>query len=168
VVVLRVTDHKTPAQRSLDDVRGEIEASLRSEAAGKAAAEAAKAAAAKLAAGSPLSDVAKEINAQPTGVMTISRNAEALPPELIKAVYSVAAPAAGQVATGTASLANGNAAAFVVNAVRPGTMPTADAAQIAEFMRQAAGQQGTIEFAAYVAEIERNAKVVRNEKLFEQ
>jgi hypothetical protein len=47
-------------------------------------------------------------------------------------------------------------------------MPTTDAAQIAEFRRQAAGQQGTIEFAAYVAEIERNAKVVRNEKLFEQ
>jgi peptidyl-prolyl cis-trans isomerase D len=168
VVVLRVTDHKTPAQRPLDDVRGEIEASLRNEAAGQAAAEAAKAAAAKLAAGSSLSDVAKEINAQPTGVMTISRNAEALPPELIKAVYSVAAPAAGQVATGTASLADGNAAAFVVNAVRPGTMPTADAAQIADFMRQAAGQQGSIEFAAYVAEIERNAKVVRNEKLFDQ
>jgi len=168
VVVLRVTDHKTPAQRPLDEVRGEIEASLRNEAAGQAAAEAAKAAAAKLAAGSSLSDVAKEINAQPTGVMTISRNAEGLPPEIIKAVYAVAAPVAGQVATGAASLADGNAAAFVVNAVRPGTMPTTDAAQIADFMRQAASQQGMIEFAAYVAEIERNAKVVRNEKVFDQ
>jgi hypothetical protein len=68
-------------------------------------------------------------------------------------VYAVAAPVAGQVATGAASLADGNAAAFVVNAVRPGTMPTTDAAQIADFMRQAASQQGMIEFAAYVAEI---------------
>jgi peptidyl-prolyl cis-trans isomerase D len=167
VVVLRVTDHKTPAQRPIDEVRGEIEAALRNAAAGKAAADAAKLAASRLEGGTPLTDVAKDLNAQPTGVMTISRNAEALPPELTKAVYSVPAPAAGRVAAGTASLANGNAAVFVVTTVRPGTLPTTDAAQIAEFMRQAAGQQGMIEFAAYVAEIERNAKITRNAQVFE-
>jgi peptidyl-prolyl cis-trans isomerase D len=167
VVVLRVIDHKPPAQRPLAEVRGEIEAGLRDEAAGKAAAEAAKAAAAKLAGGSSLTDVAEPLNAQPTGVMTFSRNAEALPPELTKAVYSVAAPASGRVAAGTASLANGNAVVFVVSAVRPGTMPTADAAQITELVRQAAGQQGMIEFSAYVAEIERKAKITRNAQVFD-
>ncbi len=167
VVVLRVTDHKPPAQRTLDEVRAEIESSLRAEAAGKAAEAAAGAAAAKLAAGAPLADVAKELNAQPSGVMTVARNTEALPPELLKSVFSVAAPAAGTTAAGAATLANGNAAAFVINAVRPGTMPTVDAAQMAEFVQQAAGQTAITEFMAYVAELERNAKVVRSEKVFE-
>ena len=168
VVVLRVTDHKVPAQRPLDDVRGEIEASLRSEAAGKAAEAAARAAVARLESGAALVDVAREIEAQPTGVLTISRSAGALPAELRKAVYAVPAPSGGEVAAGVASLADGNAVAFVVNAVRPGTIPPGEAAQLAEFTQQAANQQGMVEFASYVSEMERNAKIVRNQKVFDQ
>jgi len=168
VVVVRVTEHKMPAQRPLEEVRGQIEATLRNEAAGKAAEAAAKAAAEKLAAGAALADLAKEIDAQPTGTMTLSRNAEGLPPELIKAVYAVPAPAAGSLATGTVALSDGNAAAFVVTAVQPGTVPAGQEAQIGDVLRQAAGQQGLIEFSSYVSEIERNAKIVRNEKVFDE
>ncbi len=168
VVVVRVTDHKTPAPRALDEVRGEIEAALRNEAAGKAAEAAAKAAAERLAAGVDLAEVAQSVNAQPTGVMTVTRNAEGLPPEFIKAVYAVAAPAAGEVATGTASLADGNAVAFVVRAVKPGSVPPAQESQIVDVLRQAGSQQGLVEFSAYLGEIERNAKITRNEKVFDQ
>jgi peptidyl-prolyl cis-trans isomerase D len=168
VVVVRVTDHKTPAPRALEEVRGEIEAALRSEAAGKAAEAAAKAAADKLAAGADIAELAKSVNAQPTGVMTFSRNAEGLPPELIKAVYAVPAPAAGKIATGTASLADGNAVAFVVKAVQPGTVPAGQESQIADVLRRAGGQQGLVEFSAYMGELERNAKITRNEKVFDQ
>jgi peptidyl-prolyl cis-trans isomerase D len=167
VVVVRVTDHKPPAPRALEDVRGEIEAALRNEAAGKAAEAAAKAAAEQLAAGADLAELAKSINAQPTGVMTFSRNAEALPPELIKAVYAVPAPTAGQVATGTASLADGNAVAFAVKAVQAGTVPAGQESQIADVLKQAGGQQGLIEFSAYVGELERNAKITRNAQVFD-
>lgn len=169
VVVLRATDHKTPAQRPLEEVRADIEATLRNEAASMAAEAAAQAAAAQLAGGATFAEVASGLEAQPTGTMTLSRNAEAMPPELIRAVFGVPAPAAGQSTPGTAVLGNGNVAVFSVSAVHPGTMPDgADPAQIAEFMQQAAGQQGMTEFVAYVAEIERNAKVTRNAQVFDQ
>ncbi len=167
VVVLRVTDHKTPAPRALEEVRGEIEAALRNDAAGKATEAAARAAAAKLASGAAVLDVAREFKGQPTDLVTLSRDAEVLPAELIKAVYAVPAPAAGGTATGSAALANGNAAAFVVSAVRPGTVPAGQEAQIGDVLRQAASQQGMIEFAAYVAELERTAKITRNAQVFD-
>ena len=78
------------------------------------------------------------------------------------------APVGGQVAAGSVQLANGDAAAFVVNNVRPGQMPSGDAALMAQFAEQAAGQAGMAEFAAYVSEVERNAKIVRNSKVFDQ
>ena len=168
VVVVRVTDHQPPAPRALEEVRGTIEAALRNEAAGQAAEAAAKVAAGKLAAGADLAELAKTVNGQATGVNTITRNAEALPPELIKAVYAVPAPAAGEVATGTASLADGNAVAFVVKAVQPGTVPAGQESQIADIIKRAGGQQGLIEFSAYVSELERNAKITRNAQVFDQ
>jgi len=168
VVVLRVTDHQPPAQRPIDQVRAEIEAGLRTEAAGEAAAAAARAAAEKLAAGSTLADVAKELNAETSATMTLTRNSEGMPPELSKAVFTVAAPEAGKTTPGTASLANGAAVLFVVSAVRPGTLPAGDAAQLAEFVQQAGQQAALAEFLAYVAEIERTAKVSRNARMFDQ
>ena len=168
VVVVRVTDHKLPQPRPLDEVRGEIEAALRSEAAAGAAEAAARTAAGQLAAGADLAQVAQSVNGQPTGQLTVSRSAEGLPPELIKAVYAAPVPTEGQVSTGIASLADGNAVAFVLKGVEPGTVPAGQEAQIGEVLRQAAGQQGLIEFSAYVGELERNAKVTRNEKVFDQ
>jgi hypothetical protein len=35
-------------------------------------------------------------------------------------------------------------------------------------LRQAGSQQGLVEFSAYLGEIERNAKITRNEKVFDQ
>jgi len=168
VVVVRVTDHKLPQPRTLDEVRGEIDAALRAEAAGKAAEAAAKAAAEQLAAGADLAQVAQSAGGQATGLMTLSRTAEGLPPELIKAVYAVPAPTDGKVSTGTASLADGNAVAFVLKGVQPGAVPQGQESQIADVLREAAGQQGLMEFSAYVSELERNAKVTRNEKVFDQ
>ena len=168
VVVVRVTDHKTPAPRALDEVRGEIEAALRNEAAGKAAAAAAEAAAAQLTAGADVTEVAKSINLPPPGVMTLTRNVEGWPPELIKAVFAAPAPAAGEVSAGTAMLANGNAVAFVVRSVKPGSVPPGQESQVAEALRQAGSRQGLIEFSAYLGEIERNAKITRNPQVFDQ
>jgi peptidyl-prolyl cis-trans isomerase D len=166
VVVLRVTDHQPPAQRPLEEVHAEITASLRQEAATAAAEAAAKAAAAQVAAGSSLADVAKELGVQSTGTLTISRNAEALPPELTKAAFAVPAPAAGKVSTGTVRLGNGDAALFAVSAVRKGAVTQDEISQLGPLTQQLVTQQGLVEFSAYVAELERNAKITRNEKLF--
>jgi peptidyl-prolyl cis-trans isomerase D len=169
VVVLRVTEHKTPAQRPLEEVRAEVEGSLRAEAASQAAAEAARDAAARLAAGSSLVDVAKGLPAvQLTGVMTLSRNAESIPPELTAAVFKAAAPATGQTSASSTTLEDGSAVVFEVRAVRPGSLPGgADGPQVAEFSQQLAQRAAMAEFAAYVAELERTAEITRSEKVFE-
>ena len=167
VIVLRVTDHQPPAQRPLEEVRSEIEATLRNEAARQAAEAAAKAAVERLAAGGSLSAIATEAGAQTTGPTTFSRSDEAIPLELRKAVFLAPAPVQGQVSHGTAVLPNGDAVVFAVNAVRAGSMSPEVAAQFAESAQRAAQQTALAEFAAYVAELERNAKVTRNSKVFE-
>jgi hypothetical protein len=71
------------------------------------------------------------------------------------------------VSHGTVVLANGDAVVFAVNAARAGALSPEAAAQFADNVQSAARQTALAEFAAYVAELERNAKVTRNPKVFE-
>ena len=170
VVVLRVTDHQPPVQRPLDEVRASIEASLQDQAARKAADAAAKAAVAKVAAGSEtLAGAASALGLEPAGTTTVSRTAEILAPELLEAVFAAPHPAEGKVSAGTAVLTNGDVALFAVSAVHPGaTTDTPEGALLlAQATQRAQGRIGAAEFTAYVKEIERNAKVKRNDKVFE-
>ena len=168
VVVVRVTDHKPAAQRPLDDVRADIQATLHDQSARKAAEAAAKATAARVAAGTSLADAAKEFGLQPAGATSVTRTSEAVPPDLLKAVFKAPHPATGKVSAGTAVLANGDVALFAVSGVRKGSMDSPETAtRLAETMQHSQRQAATAEFAAYVTELERTAKVKRNEKVFE-
>ena len=168
VVVLRVTEHRPAAQRPLEAVRGEVEAALRQKGAREAAAAAAKAAAARVAAGEPWPAVAASLGVEPAGTATVTRREEGVPPELLKAIFATAAPAADRAASGVAALPNGDAALFAVRAVRPGTIASPEAAAaLGDTARQAAERSALGEFAAYVAELERSAKITRNSKVFE-
>ena len=168
VVVVRVADHKPAAQRPLDEVRAEIDLTLRDQSARKAAEAAAKAAAARVAGGESLADASREFGLQPAGVTTVMRTSDGLPPALLKAAFTAPHPAAGKASAGTAVLANGDVALFVVSAVRSGSMDSPEtAARFAESMQSMQRQAAAAEFAAYVKELERTAKVQRNEKVFE-
>jgi len=166
--VLRVTEHRPAALRPLEEVRSQVEDSLRADRAKQAAEVAAKAAMARLAAGESLQAVADGFGGQVSGVASLRRNAEGVPPDLLKAIFGVAAPAPGGVAAGTSRMPNGDAALFVVSAVRPGSMAAPEiAAQAADITQQAAGQLASQEFGAYMAELERNAKITRNPNLWQ-
>ena len=168
VVVLRVTEHRPAAQRPLEAVRGEVEAALRQKGAREAAAAAAKVAAARVAAGEPWPAVAASLGVEPAGTATVTRREEGVPPELLGAIFATAAPAADRAASGVAALPNGDAALFAVRAVRPGTIASPEAAAaLGDTARQAAERSALGEFAAYVAELERSAKITRNPKVFE-
>jgi peptidyl-prolyl cis-trans isomerase D len=168
VVVLRVTEHRPPVQRPLDEVRGEIEQNLRAQRAREAAEAAARAAAARIAAGEGWTDVASSLGLQPMGGRSVTRTEETLPPELLQAVFTAAAPASGQVSSGVAALPGGDAALFVVSGMRPGSVSSPQAAaDLAARAQRAAGQVALAEFSSYVAALERNAKITRNSKLFE-
>jgi peptidyl-prolyl cis-trans isomerase D len=168
-IVLRVTDHKPAAQRSIDDMRPEIEAALQAQAVRKAAVAAASAEAARLNAGASFADVAKSLGLQPAGAVTLTRTSETTPGLLVKAAYDVPRPAPGKVSSGTAVLPGGEIALFVVTDVKSGELPTTPDIEslVSQLAQRFAGQSAGAEFSAYVAELVRNAKVRVNEKVFE-
>jgi peptidyl-prolyl cis-trans isomerase D len=124
VVVVRVTDHKTPQQRPLADVQAEIEAKLRNEGDRKAAEAAAQAVVAKVAAGEVLSTAAG------AGVQVVPRQSlgragtDSVAPEIVKGAFRVARPEPGKVSVESAVLPSGDVAVFVVSAVRSGDVAT--------------------------------------------
>jgi peptidyl-prolyl cis-trans isomerase D len=168
-IVLRVTDYKPSAQRTLDQMRPEIEVTLREQAVRKAALAAASADAARVNDGAAFADVAGALGLQPTGVVTLTRTTDTVPASLLKAAYDVPRPAPGKVASGTAVLPNGDIALFVVTDVKSGTLPTTPDAVglVTQQAQRVAGQSAGAEFSAYVAELVRTAKIRLNDKVFE-
>ncbi len=168
-IVLRVTDYKPSAQRTLEEMRPEIEASLRDQAVRQAALAAAGADAARVNGGAAFADVAGALGLQPAGVVTLMRTTDTVPASLLKAAYAVPRPAPGKVTSGTAVLPDGDIALFVVTDVKSGTLPaTPDAVGlVAQQAQRAANQSAGAEFSAYVAELVRTAKIRLNEKVFE-
>jgi peptidyl-prolyl cis-trans isomerase D len=168
VVVLRVTEHRLAAQRPLDEVRGEAEAALRNVRAREAAEAAARTAAGRVASGESWASVVEALGLQSMGVRPIARTDEALPPGLLEAIFAVPAPASGGGSAGVAALPGGDSALFLVSGSRPGTLDAADGlGAMTELAQRGASQATGAEFSAYVGELERNAEITRNPKLFE-
>jgi peptidyl-prolyl cis-trans isomerase D len=168
-IVLRVTDYKPSAQRTLEEMRPQIEASLRDKAVRQAALAAASADAARVNGGAAFADVAGALGLQPAGVVTLTRTTDTVPASLLKAAYGVPRPAPGKATSGTAVLPNGDIALFVVTDVKSGTLPaTPDAVGlVTQQAQRVANQSAGAEFSAYVAELARTAKIRLNEKVFE-
>ena len=168
VVVLRVTDHKPPEQRPLDAVRGDIEASLRANSAHDAARGAADAAAKRVEAGASLQEALTDLRGVVAQRTTLQRTDSTLPAELVSAVFAAPRPASGQRVAGTAALTSGDAAVFVIDEARAGSLPTStDASEMGQRLQQQARMSGATELSAYLADLERTAKITRNEKAFE-
>jgi len=177
VVVLRITDHKPSQQQPLEAVSETIETRLRTERAQKAAAAAAKAIAQQVNAGQAFATVAMAAGLQPSAPEVVNRQgavsetAPPVAPEMLKPVFSTPRPVGvGKVTAGTVTLASGDQAVFAISKVTPGSIgnsPT-DVAQAAQQREQASAAAASAEFGAYVRDIERIAKIKRNDKVFEQ
>ena len=176
VVVLRVTDYQPSQQRPLEEVRDQITAQLREEASRKAAADAAAALAKRVQAGESLATAAASVGATATATQAVTRqgptDATGAPvaPELIKAIFQAPRPAGEgekHASVGTATLASGDQAVFVVSNVKPGTLDAATAqAELPARAQQTAQIRAAVEFSAYLDELKRTAKIKRNERLF--
>lgn len=166
-LVLRATDHKSPEQRPLDQVRAEITAKLKEQAAQAAAKKSGEEILQRLQGGQlNWTALAKETQAKPVGKRTVERQAQDVQPAILSSAF--AAPKTGSDAMPVysgVSLGNGDYAIVAVTGVRAGAMPV-DTQQIAARSRQAA-EIGNAEFSGYVSELERNAEITRNEKAFE-
>ena len=169
VLVVRVTDHKLPEQRLLADVRTDVEAAIRQQAARAAAEAAAKAAVGRIGAGEALAAVVGPA-AQAVAKQTLGRAAsETVPAEVIKAAFLSAHPAAGKESASTTVLPNGDAVVLAVSAVHSGTVaatPDQQAAQLTEILQRGTQQAAMAEFSGYLEELRRTAKIKRNPAVF--
>ncbi len=168
-VVLRVANHKPAEPRPLADVRAQIDAQLRIQAARDAANAKAASALAKLEQGASWSSVASELSLVPVGNRFVTRQDTIAPAAVVRAAFAASSTAASTEKPyyGTTTTDDGNVAVFSLSAVRPGNPASESANDRNVRQRRAEQQSGGAEFAAYVAEAERRAKIVRNDKVFD-
>ena len=167
VVVLRVTDHQLPEQRSLDSVREAIEAELGLQAALEAAETEGRALVARLENGETLAQVAESLGLATNGRASVRRTA-ALPPELVSGLFVAPRPGDSARSVGIARLASDDVAVFAVYGVRAGSLDAPEQlAMVGERARRAGAVAAASEFDAYLAELERTAEIKTNPKLWE-
>jgi peptidyl-prolyl cis-trans isomerase D len=160
-VVLRVADRKPEAQRPLEEVRPEIEAQLRAEAATARTEAIAADVLTKLRQGATLEQLAAENRGEYHATGFVGRQAG--PAELVKAVFAAPKPD-GTPYQGQVALANGDRAVFVLTDVKSGTSPTATVEQRQARRNDLARQRGSADLAAYVAELQAQASVVTSQE----
>jgi peptidyl-prolyl cis-trans isomerase D len=152
-IYLRIADHRPVRQRTLEEVRGEIAASLARKAAATAAREAGERAQEQLAGGTPMAEVAAQFEAPLTEAATLTRRGSAAPPELSRAVFASPAPVDGSATIGGSVVSGDSYAVFALETVTPGS-PVDDASA-----QRYAQAQGSYEFRAYIDEVYKDADV---------
>jgi len=108
----------------------------------------------------------KGLGVSATSTMTVGRGDPQLPVQLRDAAFTLPQPAAGKPAYRALSLDGGNAALLAVLAVHPGASganPQADQQLVSKLVQR----HREAELEAYVAEMQRRAKVQRNDKVFD-
>jgi peptidyl-prolyl cis-trans isomerase D len=168
VVVLRVTSHSESRQQTLAEVRTAVVAEVRAESARAVATAVADKALGQLRDGALWAKVVSGLGLTPAGQVTIERRSGEYPPELVTAVFAATAPVGEKPTAGKTTLASGDPVLFVVNARRAGSLPAASAPdELAATQRAASGRTAASEVAAYMTQLERDARIKRNDKAFE-
>ena len=177
VVVIRASDHRPPAEQSLEAVRARAVEGARRELAEREAKAAAGRVAAAVAAGEKWDAALKPVGgvavvaagkAPPADAVRlepakfVARTDQGVPPEVLADLFKAKAPAAGGASTGSVRLANGDEAVYALTAVKPGEVKDGAAER-----RALGAASGEAEFAAYLDAMRARAKVHYNPELFE-
>lgn len=168
-VVLRVANHKPAEPRPLAEVKSQIEAELRTAAAREAAQKKGAEVLAKLQQGSAWSEAATQAGLAPVGKRFIGRKDGVVPASVVSAAFAATPAQVSEAKPHYANVAtdDGNYAVVIVTNVRSGNASAESADERTQRRRVAERQLGNEEFMAYIAELEREADVVRNEKVFQ-
>jgi peptidyl-prolyl cis-trans isomerase D len=158
-VVLRASDHHTPAQKPLDAVRADVVAAWKKEKGRELATEAASAAVKRLAAGESWDSVAKSLGLTPEAPKFVSRSDQTIPREVTRDAFDQPRPD-GRPLYASVPLTDGDAAVLAVSAVRED--PTDAKVQDEMFKRQLAQQSAMSEAQDYAAAARASAKVSMN------
>ena len=173
-LVLRVSAHNQPQQLPLAQVRPQIEALLRQNAAQDAAAMRGNEVIAQLEAGTQgWSQAAEQLRAQlkvtPAPRRFVGRQDAEVPPAILRTAFALPRSALGQGKPYYQSsiLEGGDFALLAVTGLRDGNALEEPAPERAQRGRQTAQQLAGNEFSAYLTELERNADIERNLAVFQ-
>jgi peptidyl-prolyl cis-trans isomerase D len=167
-VVLRVTGHTPAAPRPLAEVRGQIESRLRAKAARDAAAAKGADAVARLQKGESWESLSAS-GLRPVGKRFVTRDDSIAPPSVLRSAFQVAKSEISEAKPYVSGVTtdDGNYAVLAVTQVRSGEADKESEQERSARRRQAEVRAGSEELTAYVKEAERNADIVRNDKVFE-
>lgn len=167
-LVLRVVAHKPAEPRPLAEVRSQIESRLRAQAARDAAAAKGAEAVARLQKGETWEALSAS-GVKPVGKRLVTREDSIAPGAVLRKAFTASKAEVSEAKPYVAGVAtdDGNYAVLAVTQIRSGDAGTET--EGARGIRQRQGERltGNQELTAYVEEAERNADIVRNEKVFE-
>jgi peptidyl-prolyl cis-trans isomerase D len=168
-VVLRVTEHKPAEPRPVADVRTQIETRLRQQYAREAAAAKGADVVARLQKGDAWDAAAAAVNLQPVGKRFVTRQDTIAPAPVLRAAFGASKAEISETKPYVAGVTteDGNYVVFAVSAVRAGDPKGEPAQERTTRQLRAERQLGNEELAGYIAEAERNADIVKNDKVFE-
>lgn len=167
VVAIKVVAHAPPGERPLQDVRGPVTEALRADLARQEAAARAAAVVEALRSGTAWAAATRPwATGDGSTPRFVGRDDASVPPAVSEAAFKAGSAAAGP-RYGIASLASGDAAIWVVNAVMPGTLASLPQEQRVETVRAAREQSAYQDSAVYVHQLRAEADVKINPRLFE-
>lgn len=154
IVFIRAKEHKAAAVKPLDEVSAGIQLTLENQKASELAKEKADSLFANLQAGTALSEIASQVNAEVVATTGVTRQSFAPSYEVVQAVFKMATPSDAQSAE-LVTLGNGDVSLVVLNKVYD-----APEAEISEQMRDAiARQQINKHYEGFIKALQDNAEV---------
>lgn len=160
VVMIRVKGHRDATPRTLDEAREDIIKALRERQAREAIARDAETLKARAAKGEDLSVLAKEFGGEYRNPGLVGRDASMVDPAVLAVAFRLPQPDAGQVALGSATLANGDQVVLEVARVAPGQKDGLTEDERKQLARQLAQQTGAVQFDRLLDSLRTKTKVV--------
>ncbi|MCU7945789.1 MAG: hypothetical protein KZQ72_03955, partial [Candidatus Thiodiazotropha sp. (ex Cardiolucina cf. quadrata)] len=137
-IVLRILDHQEASILPLDEVKDQIIETLQKQKGEQQAAAEAEKRLAEIGSGSPLTQVAGSYAVM--GPLTVGRNDTKLPMGLSSVLFRTEKPAVNGFSSGSARLASGDIAVYVLTGVKEGSVEEASSQQQTESLRRMRGR----------------------------
>jgi len=168
IVIVKVLAHHPAAPKPLSEVRDEIAARVAKEEGTAAARAAADKALKELDAGQPFDSVASSLGATVEPARFIGRGDPSISAQIRQAAFDLPKPVGGKAVNRVLPLDTGGVAILEVTAVKTGLDPASANAQLRDSrVRELAERRAKGDVTAYLDELRRQAKVVKNPKAFD-
>ncbi|MDG4597039.1 MAG: SurA N-terminal domain-containing protein [Candidatus Contendobacter sp.] len=160
IVMIRVKEHKDAAPRTLDESREDIVKVLREQKAREAIAKDVESIKARAAKGEHPQLLAAEFGGEFKNAGLVGRDALAVDGAVLDAAFRLPQPGAGQVALGSATLANGDQVVLEVARVVPGQKDALSESERKTLAQQLAQRTGADQFDKLLDSVRAKTKVV--------